>query len=130
MGSLVIPGAFLTIADANGRPFRTSRQIPLVVRLGIRAMKFTLIVYERLAAPVILGCEFNNRFVEAIYPRRKLVELNDGTKVPIVRKPARQAVDHPPLPSEQEYSPDVGHTSPKLNVSRTVKILPGTQTWV
>ena len=98
--SLVTLGAVPTIADANGRPLRTSGQIPLVVRLCNRTMKCTFIVCERLAAPVILGCEFNDRFVEAIYPRRKLVELDDGTKVPIVRKPARRAVDHPPLPSE------------------------------
>ena len=125
----MIPGAVPTIADANGRPLRTSGQIPLVVRLGNRTMKCTFIVCERLAAPVILRCEFNDRFVQAIYPRRKLVELDDGTKVPIVRKPARRAADHPPLPSEQEFAPDAGRTSPKLKVSRAVNFPAGTQAW-
>ena len=128
--ALVIPGEIPTIADANGRPLRTSGQIPLVVRLGDRTMRFIFIVCERLAAPVILGCEFNDKFVEAIYPRRKVVELDDGTKIPIVRKPAARAASATPLPSEQEYAPDAGRISPTLKVSRVVEIPAGTQTWV
>ena len=58
-------------------------------------MRCTFIVCERLTAPVLLGCEFNDKFVEAIYPRRKLVELDDGTKIPIVRKPAMRAANAP-----------------------------------
>ena len=128
--ALVIPGAIPTIADANGRTLRTSGQIPLVVRLGDRTMRCTFIVCQRLAAPVILGCEFNDKFVEAIYPRRKLVELDDGTKVPIVCKPVARDANDPPLPSEQEYAPEAGRISSKLKVSRAEEILAGTQTRV
>ena len=58
--SLVIVGEIPTIADANGRPLRTSRQIPLVVRLGDHTMRCSFVVCERLAAPVILGCKFSD----------------------------------------------------------------------
>ena len=68
----------------------------------------TFIVCERFAAPVILGCEFNDKFVQSIYPRRKVVQLDDGTKIPIVRKPAARAANAPPLPSAQEYGPKPG----------------------
>ena len=102
--SLMIPGEVTTIADENGRPFRTIGQIQLVVRLGSRTMKCKFVVCERLVAPVIQGCEFNDRFFEAIYPRRTLVELDDGTNVPIVRKPAHRTVDHPTLPFEQDLA--------------------------
>ena len=125
---LLEPGEVPTIADANGRPLRTSGSVTLVVRLATR-MKCKFIVCERLAAPVILGCDFNDTFVEAIYPRRKVVELDDGTKVPIVRKPAARKADAPPLPSEQEYHNALGRVSPKLKVSRPVIIQPRTQVW-
>ena len=103
--SLVTPEEIPKLADANYRPLRTSRQIELVVRLVNCTMSCNFIVFKRLAAPIILGCAFNDKFVDEIYLRRKIVELDDGKKVQIVRKPARCAVDSPPLSSEQDYSP-------------------------
>ena len=44
------------------------------------------IVSEKLAVPLILGADYFERFVEAIYPRRKRVELADSSEVPIVRR--------------------------------------------
>ena len=85
---------------------------------------------ERLAAPVILGCDFNDKFVESIYPRRKMVGLDDRTKVPFVRKPANRRADAPPLPSDQGYDNDSGRVSPKLKVYRQIIIQPGTKIWV
>ena len=128
--AVVTPDEILTFADANGRPLRASGQIPLVVRLGDHTIRCTFVVCERLAAPVILRCEFNDKFVEAIYTRRKLVELEDDTKIPIVRKLAARAANSPTLPAEQEYSPQAGRISPRLKVSRAVHILGGTQMWV
>ena len=128
--NLLEPGEMPTIADANGRPLRTCGTVSLVVRLPTREMKCKFIVCERLAAPVILGGEFNDKFVEAIYPRRKMAELDDGTKIPILRKPTTRRADAPPLPSEQEYDNDPGRVSPKLKVSRSVIIQPGMQVWV
>ena len=128
--SLLEPGEIPTIADGNGRPPRTCGAVTLVVRLATRANKCKFIVCERLAATVILGCDFNDIFVEAIYPRRKMVELDDGAKVPIVTKPATRRDDAPPLPSEQGYDNDPGRVSPKLKVSRPVIIQPGTRVWV
>ena len=101
--SLLEPGEIPTIADANGRPLRTCGAVTLVVRLATHTLKCKFIVCERLAAPVILGSDFNHKFVEAIYPRRKMVELYDGTKVPVVRKPENRRADAPPVPSKQEY---------------------------
>ena len=127
---MVIPGGISTIADANGSPSRTSGQIPVVVRLGDRTMRCTLIVCERLAAPVILGCEFNDKFVDAIYSRRQFVELEGGVKIHMVGKPAARAGNSAPLPAEQGYSPQAGRVSPKLKVSRAVEIPAGSQTWI
>ena len=128
--SLLGPGEILTIADANGRPSRTYRTVTLVVRLETRTIKCKFIVCERLVAPVILCCDFNDKFVEAVYPRRKVVELDDGTKVPIVRKPTARRADALPLPSEQEYDNEPGRVSQKRKVSRPVIMQSGTQVWV
>ena len=84
----------------------------------------------RLAAPVILGCDFDDKLVEGIYPRRKVVKLDDGTKVPIGRKPATPRSDAPPLTSGQDYDNYPGRVFPKLKVSRPGIIQPGTQVWV
>ena len=58
------------------------------------------------------------------------MELDDGTKIPIVRKLAAPAAKSPPLPTEQDYSPQAGQFSPKLKVSRAVNIPAATQMWV
>ena len=118
------------IVDANRRPIAVNGVIHLCVQLGTRLVKLAFYVCERLAAPVVLGCDFCDRFVEAILPRKKLVELDDGTTVPITRKPAKRHPESPPLPADQQY----GHTrkiqSPKVRVASPVTLEPNSQTWV
>lgn len=52
-------------------------QVSLYVRLGKSTVRVVSSVCKRLAALVILECDFNDEFIEAIYPRRKEVELTD-----------------------------------------------------
>lgn len=59
----------------------------LTVRLGNYTVKIDFIVCESLATPVILGCDFRDRFVESIHPRSRKVTFDDGTEVPIFRRP-------------------------------------------
>lgn len=88
------PGSSATIqgrqgpsaADANGRPLTITGIISLLARIGQRLQTVNFFGCERLAATVILGCDFNDKHVEAIYPRWLEIELVDGTTVPIVRK--------------------------------------------
>ena len=93
-------------------------------------MKSEFLVCDRLAAPVILGCDFCDRVVEAIYPRKRVVELDDGSTVPIVRRPSRRPDSMPKLPAAQEYITPEGRASPKVKCARAVVLQPGTQTWV
>lgn len=88
------------IADANNRPLSTVGVIDLLVRLGHYVVKLDFLVCKQLAAPVILGCDFCDRFVESIRPRARTVEMEDGTSVPIVRRPLRRALKKQvPLPA-------------------------------
>ena len=123
-------GPLPNVADANNNPIRMTGLVDLVVRSGSHISKAEFIVCERLAAPVIVGCDFCDRFVEAIYPRKKTIELDDGSTVPIVRRPLKRSPKSPPLPISQEYAKAEGRTSPKVRVAQNIILPPETQTWV
>ena len=123
-------GPLPNVADANSNPIRMTGLVDFVVRLGIHISKTEFIVCERLAAPVIVGCDFCDRFVEAIYFRKKTIELDDGSTVPIERRPLKRSPNSPPLPTSQEYVKAEGRTSPKVRVAQNIILPPETQTWV
>ena len=79
-------GRLPDIADANSNPIHVEGIELLLVRLKTRAYLVESIVCDSLAGPVILGCDFCDKHVESILPRQRLVELEDGTTIPIVRK--------------------------------------------
>ena len=123
-------GPMPNVADANNNPIKMTGLVNLVVRLGTRLVRVEFIVCERLAAPMILGCDFCDRFVEAIYPRQKCIELDNGSTVSIVRRPLRRAPKAPPLPPSQEYVKAGGRTTPKVRVAERTLLPPESQTWV
>ena len=123
-------GPLPCVNDANDKPLKTVGTIEQIVRLGNLIVKLDFIVCESLAASVILGADFCDRFIEAIYPRKKSVELDDGSTVPIVRRPLSRPPTAPPLPKEQEYRKDSGRTSPSIRVEKATTLAPGTQTFV
>ena len=61
-------GPMQDISDANSGPLRIVNTMKMLVRLGrfVHAAKF--IVCEKLAVPLILGADYCDRLVEAIYP--------------------------------------------------------------
>ena len=73
------------VRDANNRRLNILGTVELNVRIGNREDKVNFYVVERLATDFILGCDFCDRHVEAIRPRKRLIELDDGTTIPIVR---------------------------------------------
>lgn len=123
-------GPTLDIADANNRPLRTVGYLPLVLRLGTYVVQLDFVVCDSLAAPVILGCDFCDRFVEAIRPRAKTVEMADGSTVPIVRKPLKRATKkRVPLPAAQEPT-NTSPVSTKFRVANSLAVPPESQVWV
>ena len=127
---IIRQGPLPNVADVNNNPIRMTGLVDLMVRLGTRIAKTEFIVCEKIAAPVILVCDFCDRFVEAIYPRKKNIELNDGSTVPIVSRPLKRSPKSPPLSASQEYVKTEGRTSPKVRVSQNITLSPETQTWV
>ena len=84
MESLVSFGRTQDIGDANNRPLRTLGTIKMPVRHGSFVSAGKFIVCEKLVVPLILGADYCDRFMQAIYPRKKTVELADFSEVPIV----------------------------------------------
>ena len=111
-------GPLPSIADPNNRPLDMAGSVDLIVQLGRTMAKSEFLVCERLAAPMIIGADFCDKFVEAILPRKRRVELHDGTTIPIVRKVPKGPQGAPPLPTEQEFELQRGIISPKVKVSR------------
>ena len=74
------------VSDANVNPIQMLGTAQQVVRLGHRVMSLTFIVCRTLAAPLILGCDFCDRFVEAIFPRQKTILMDDGNTVSIIQR--------------------------------------------
>lgn len=75
------------VNDANERPINTLGILVLLVRLGYYTVKVDVFVCSTLAAPFILGCDFFDRFAESIPPRTRMIVIEDGIEVPIVRRP-------------------------------------------
>ena len=121
------------VKDANNRRVVIAGTINLTVQVGKRREVVKFNVVERLGTDVILGCDYCDKHVESIRPRKRLVELDDGSTVPILKRPEGRATNAVPLPAKQEYVPPertfirprlcrtIGHTqarSPKLDISQ------------
>ena len=125
----MIKGGLPNICDANGNPLSMMGRLKLVTRLGSSLVLVDFVVCRTLAADAILGADFCDRYVEAIRPRKKLVELDDGTTVPIVRNPSRWRSRENPMPAG--LKPDKStRGSQKIRVTETRDIPAASQTWI
>ena len=115
------------IGDANNRPLRTVGTIRKPVRLGRFVATAEFIVCEKLAVPLILGADYCDRFVEAIYPGKKTVELADFSEVLIVRRSSSRKGKKTHVPGEDETEGKGERISPRVKVARATTIEPGTQ---
>ena len=118
------------VSDANDNPIHMLGATQQVVRLGQRVVSLTFIVHKTLAAPLILGCDFCDRFVEAIFPRQKNILMDDGSTLPITRRPLSLLPKLAPLSLGQVCEKDHGRTSPKTRISEKTELPPESQTWV
>ena len=125
--TLVSFGPTQDIGDANNRPLRTVGTIRMPVRLGLFVATAEFVVCEKLAVPLILGADYCDRFVEAIYPRKKTVELADFSEVPIIRWFSARKMRKALVPGEDETEGKGERISPRVKVARPTTIEPGTQ---
>ena len=118
------------VKDANNRRVVITGTINLAVQVGTRQDVVKFNVVERLGTDIILGCDFCDKHVEAIRPRKRLVELDDGSSVPILKRPEGRAKNAIPLPAEQEYVSPKGRSSDRVYSTQKVVLKPGQQNWI
>ena len=130
--AVIRQGPLPDICDANNKPLQLLGTIKLPVRLGNFSSRIEFIVCKTLAAPAILGADFCDRFVSAIRPSQKIVELDDGSSVPIVRRPLRNASRRsgPPLPKDMRDPDTSGRVSPNIKAAETLTVPAQSQAWV
>lgn len=115
------------IRDANGNRLDVMGHCEMEVQLGTFVTRATFMVCHNLAAPVILGCDYCDRFVEAIRPRQREVELTNGTTIPIVRK----ALTHDSVTATlSSVSTGAQEKQWRISSSGQIQLVGERQTWV
>ena len=74
------------IHDANNRQLRVEGVVNLHLDIGGQSLRTHFLVCRDLAVPVILGCSFIQRFVQAILPQENKVVLRYGGAVAILTR--------------------------------------------
>ncbi len=118
------------IRDANNRRVQIAGTVKLAVRIGHTTDNINFNVVERLGTEVIIGCDYLDKHVEAIRPRQRRVEMDDGTTVPIVRCDARKQALNRDIPEDTPHLRRPTKFSRRIRVTSTVVLKPNTQTWV
>lgn len=72
-------------------------KINLATKLGSKSEMLSFYVEDRLVTSVILDCDFCDKHIEVIRPRKWFVELDYGTAVPIIIKSNKRLLDAPTL---------------------------------
>ena len=118
------------IRDANNRRVQISGTVNLTVRIGNRTENVRFNVVERLGTDVIIGCDYLDKHVEAIRPRKRAIEMDDGTTVPIIRGATSHKSILKAIPEEDQKLAKSTRTSRCIHVVRATTIKPNTQAWV
>ena len=118
------------VRDANNRRLNILGTVELNVQIGNRQDKVNFYVVERLATDFILGCDFCDKHVEAIKPRKRLVELDDGTTIPLVRGSKIFRGKSIPVPSETPTKQNARAASSKIVTTEDVTLPANSQCWV
>lgn len=126
-GTVIHKDETVTLRNASNKPIYTLGVAHLDVNLGSGRHRVTFIVCDKLATDVLLGCEYCDKYIEAIKPRKREVELDDGTTVPIIRNPSARSTRSVPLPPDQRTAPFVPR-SRKIWAARKYILKPGTHT--
>ncbi len=122
-------GNEVRVRDANKRQLRLAGTVDLRVTIGNRDQLVTFYVAEQLATPVILGCDFCDEHIEAIKPRRRVVELVDGTTVPIIRTNKHRTTTFTIQPAHVRTRSRRAASS-KVVLHKTMELPAHSQTWV
>lgn len=115
--------------DAYSRLLRMNGRINLAKGLCNAELKVKFIVFQSLAAPLIMGADFCDWHDETIRAKLKLVQQDDGTSIPTACHSGTQATLKPLSPNGLEYSSKEGKTSSSIWLAGSTVIPPKSQVW-
>ena len=94
------------IRHANNRRLKLSGVVPMYVDIGGLKLRISFLVCRELAVHAILGCDFIQKYVEAILPQESKVVLRYGGAIAIqTKRPKVMANMFSPSPAHDHPSP-------------------------
>ena len=117
------------LADANGNPLLVEGVIPLRLRLGNAEFSVHFYVCPTLSVDILIGTEFANTNIKAIWCMDQKVTLRDGTTIPIL------STHRPNCPNSINVATFVNEdqrlsSSNAIRLAKYVKLPPSSQTYV
>lgn len=113
------PSRNVNVRDANNRKLHTNGTIKLFFEVENKVALVTVNIVEHLAT-ILLGCEYFDPHVEAIKPRQRIVELEEGTAVPIIRNAGGRIRNVITLPEVRKFPKGAKRASTGIRVSQKV----------
>lgn len=104
--------------------------VMLPVKIRIFLFDADFVVLRSVAALFILGADFCDRLVKANCPRSKLVDLDDGCTVPIVRLPMKRSPASTLFSSEKGYERTQQRVTTDVETTKTANISGNTEQWI
>lgn len=96
-------GSYLRSRDAGNHRVDIIATIDLSIEVGSQVAIIKLYVVGKLVTDVILDCEFCDKHVEDIISHQRVVEIEDGTTVPIIRHDVTRSRTKVPTTEAQIY---------------------------
>ncbi len=97
----------------------------LTVKVDSYTARQPFVVVRKLGADALLGCTFIDKHVKSVRPRMKFIELEDGTRFTIRRRP--QMVPSHRSTAETSRVPAAPPPSSKVRVARRPVVPAGTE---
>ena len=110
------------VRDANNKRVRIEGSIYLFVKVGSCTESVRFNVVDKLGTEIILGCEYLDKYVEAIRPRRGIIEMVDGTEANIIRRTLGRFANKHSINEEEEFKPPKHRSSKKVSLTKSVTL--------
>ena len=114
------------VRDANNKRVNIEGTIHLYVKVGHSTELVPFYVVDKLGTDIILGCEYLDKVVDAIRPRRGVVEMIDGTEVRILRHTLGRFENRHSITEEEEFKPPKHRSSKRISLTKSVTVNPNT----
>lgn len=118
-----------SVRDESNWLVSTAGTITLSINVGTRSAMVNFNVAERLESEVIQGCNFCDARVETIQPRKQVIDLTDGTIIPILKGAPKHCKNMVLISEDQKYNAFKDRPNRKVFASKTVFLQPESRNW-